>query len=253
MIAMWSRGVELSHERESAPDGLRRVLQDLIDAMEEEGMPTLAEWLDVPRPTDLWANDVGRWIGDKLQRLPDPQVYDFIESALSGSSHYDERVNKILRSNDIALSMVDGAFYEDDEAAEDYGVEGAAEQPVSLLRGKYAAAGTMWAKALTSHRAGDDKQAVALAVNTLEGVVKIASGKKDINAGLRFLFPEGERGPLRSAINQLHNYGSAMPWVRHGGGIKDLELDRIEARGVLRSSAVWIVMLVNLDSEGDFA
>ncbi|MEX2973025.1 hypothetical protein [Streptomyces sp. C184] len=243
----------MSHERQSAPDGLRRVLQDLVDDMEEDGMPTLAEWLDVPRPADLWGNDIPRWIGENLRRLSDPDVYDFIERALSGSSHYDERVNKILRANDTGLTMVDGDFHEDDEAADDYGVEDASDQPVSLLKGRYAAAGKMWAKALVAQKAGDDKQAVALAVNTLEGVVKIASGRKGINTGLRALFPEGERTPLCSAIYQLHNYGSAMPWVRHGGGAKDLELHRIEARGVLRSAAVWIVMLVNLDGEGCFA
>ncbi|MGA5287497.1 hypothetical protein [Streptomyces pseudogriseolus] len=216
-------------------------------------MPTLAEWLDVPRPTDLWGNDIRWWIGESLRKISDPDVYDFIERALSGSSHYDERVNKVMLANDIGLVMVDGVFYEDDETAEEYGVEDVSSQPVSLLKGRYAAAGRMWAKALAAQKAGDDKQAVALAVNTLEGVVKIASGKIDINTGLRTLFPEGERTPLCSAINQLHNYGSAMPWVRHGGGAKDLELHRIEARGVLRSAAVWITMLVNLDGEGCFA
>ncbi|MFD8542061.1 hypothetical protein [Streptomyces rubrogriseus] len=54
-------------------------------------------------------------------------------------------------------------------------------------------------------------------------------------------------------INQLHNYGSTMPWVRHGGGQRDVELTRIEALGVVRAAAaVWIVMTINLDKEGRF-
>ncbi|MFF1788064.1 hypothetical protein ACFVX9_16605 [Kitasatospora sp. NPDC058243] len=56
-----------------------------------------------------------------------------------------------------------------------------------------------------------------MAVNMLEGVVRIAAGKKSIDAGLRHLFPEGERTPLCQAINQLHNYGSAMPCPPGGG------------------------------------
>jgi hypothetical protein len=60
---------------------------------------------------------------------------------------------------------------------------------------------------------------VALAVNTLEGVVKISSKKKDINAGLRALSPEGERSPLCQAINQLHNQGTGAE--RLVGGAAD--------------------------------
>ncbi|TXS71504.1 MULTISPECIES: hypothetical protein [unclassified Streptomyces] len=40
--------------------------------------------------------------------------------------------------------------------------------------------------------------------------------------------------------------------MRHGGGQKDVQLTRIEALGVVRAAAVWIVMLINLDKEGRF-
>ncbi|MGR3871593.1 hypothetical protein ACUXZZ_23825 [Streptomyces graminifolii] len=189
-----------------------------------------------------------------MQRLPDAKIFDLLEQALTSngmweSSAYDERVNKILKEAEIALVMVDGSFLEDDEELD---VQDATVHPLTLLTGTYAAARSNWSKALTAQKAGDDRQAVALAVNTLEGVVKIASRQKDINSGLRRLFPESERTPLCQAINQLHNYGSAMPWVRHGGGQKDVELTRIEALGVVRVAAVWIVMLINLDKEGRF-
>ncbi|MFJ5819375.1 hypothetical protein ACIQGT_36610 [Streptomyces sp. NPDC093108] len=247
----------MSHEREVAPPGLRRALQDVVHALEEEAVATLAAWLDIPVPSGLWGRDLPEWINEQLQRLPDPKVFDLLEQALTsngmwGSSAYDERVNKILKEAEIALVMVDGSFIEDDEGAEELDVQDTTLRPLTLLTGKYAAARSNWSKALTAQKAGDDRQAVALAVNTLEGVVKIASGQKDINSGLRRLFPEGERTPLCQAINQLHNYGSAMPWVRHGGGQKDVELTRIEALGVVRAAAVWIVMLINLDKEGHF-
>ena len=247
----------MGHERQTAPDGLRRILQAAVFALENEAVPTLASWLNKPEPAGLWGNDVGEWLKAELERLPDPKVYDLLEHLLGsgplGDSAYDERGNAALREAGIGLVMIDGCFYEDDQAAEEFAVEDLAEQPLLALTGPYATAGAQWAKALAAQKAGDDKQAVALAVNTLEGVVKIASGQKDINQGLRVLFPEGERSPLRAAINQLHNYGSAMPWVRHGGGAKDLELHRIEARGVLRATAAWIVMLINLHQEVRFS
>jgi hypothetical protein len=241
----------MGHEREVAPPGLRKVLQDVVHALEDEAVPTLADWLDVPVPAGLWGGGY-EWVNEQLQRLPDPRVFDLLEQALDsngmGRSSYDERVNKILKGAGIGLVMVDGAFIEDDEGAEELDVQDATARPLTLLTGKYSAARANWSKALTAQKSGDDRQAVALAVNTLEGVVRIASGEKSINSGLLKLFPEGERAPLRQAINQLHNYGSAMPWVRHGGGAKDLELDRIEALGVVRAAAVWIVMLINLDA-----
>ncbi|MER5638154.1 hypothetical protein ABT095_14495 [Kitasatospora sp. NPDC002227] len=247
----------MGHERSVAPPGLRRVLQDLVHAEEENAVPTLAAWLDVPVPAGLWGRDLPEWVNEQLQRLPDPKVFDLLEQALRSNgrglwSSYDERVNKILKEAGIGLVMIDGSFIEDDEGAEELDVQDATTGPLTLLAGKYATAREHWAKALVAQKAGDDRLAVALAVNTLEGVVKIASGQKDINAGLRRLFPEGERTPLCQAINQLHNFGSAMPWVRHGGGQKDVKLTRIEALGVVRAAAVWIVMLINLDKEGRF-
>ncbi|WP_066955843.1 hypothetical protein [Streptomyces lushanensis] len=242
----------MGQERESAPEGLRRVLQDVVDGYEEDALDKLSSWLDKPIPAGLWGRDLIEWMRWQLERLTDSEVYDLLETALDGSWSYDERVNSILRDAEIGLTMVDGRFEEDDQAAEEFGVQDAADRSMPLLTGKYVGAKTMWAQSLAAQKAGDDKLAVALAVNTLEGVVKIASSQKDINRGLQHLFPEGERSALRSAINQLHNYASAMPWVRHGGGAKDLELERIEARGVIRAAAVWIVMVINLDSEGRF-
>ncbi|MFD8754948.1 hypothetical protein ACFV0O_28795 [Kitasatospora sp. NPDC059577] len=242
----------MGHEREVAPPGLRKVLQDLVHALEDEAVPTLADWLDIPVPAGLWGADKYDWVNERLQRLPDPKVFDLLEQALNstgmGWSSYDERVNKVLKEAGIGLVMIDGNFVEDDEGAEELDVQDATVRPLTLLTGKYASARANWFKTLAAQKAGDDRQAVALAVNTLEGVVRIASGEKSINAGLVKLFPEGERSPLRSAINQLHNYGSSMPWVRHGGGAKDLEMKRIEALGVVRAAAVWIVMLINLDT-----
>ncbi|MFJ1896275.1 MULTISPECIES: hypothetical protein [unclassified Streptomyces] len=242
----------MSHEREEAPPGLRKILQDQVHGLEDEAVSTLADWLVLPVPANMWGRDNIMWINDQLERLPDPKVFDLLEKALEGSYSHDDQVNKILDEAEIGLRMSDGVFYENDEGAEELDVQEAAIGPLSLLTGKYVAARANWTKVLAAQKAGDERQAVALAVNTLEGVVRLASGRKSINDGLSSLFPDGERTPLRQAINQLHNYGSAMPWVRHGGGAKDLEVHPSEARGVVRAAAVWIVMLINLDREGLF-
>jgi hypothetical protein len=92
--------------------------------------------------------------------------------------------------------------------------------------------------------------AVAQAVNALESVVLVVSGKKSIDEGLKAVLPAGERAPLRQAINQLHNYGSAMPQVRHGSRKLSI-LSAAEARAACRAVAVWIVMLIELDKQGD--
>lgn len=52
----------MSHEREMAPPGLRRVLQDVVHALEEEAVATLAAWLDIPVPSGLWGRDLPEWI-----------------------------------------------------------------------------------------------------------------------------------------------------------------------------------------------
>ncbi|MFJ3219537.1 hypothetical protein ACIPLC_26890 [Kitasatospora sp. NPDC086801] len=100
-----------------------------------------------------------------------------------GSSAYGDRVNKILTEAGIGLEMVDGGFEENDEGAEELEVQDATTRPLSLFTGKYATAHANWAKALVAQKTGDERQAVALAVNTLEGVVKIASGKKSTTRG----------------------------------------------------------------------
>lgn len=90
--------------------------------------------------------------------------------------------------------------------------------------------------------------AVQQAVNALESVVRIAPEQNKISAGLKKLFPTGERATLIDAINQLHNYGSAMPGVRHGGD-KLSDLTPAEARGVCRASAVWMSTIIDLDTQ----
>ncbi len=116
-----------------------------------------------------------------------------------------------------------------------------------MLSGRWAPAKAQWEtsqKALAQHRW---PAAVADAANALEGVVKICFGKKSINEGTRTLFTR-ERSSLGGAINQLHNYASAMPGARHGTAVAP-SLTESEARGVHQACGVFMAMIINLDEK----
>jgi hypothetical protein len=236
-----------------APPGLRRVLQDLVeDADPEDGGPVvvLARLQNVPTPSD-WGNDAALWIRNEVRRLDSKRVYEFTESLIGGNSRFDRRVNDALAGAHIDLEMIDGVFQQQDAAADEFEVRDAVQAPVPLLQGRFSPARQQWEE---SRQALTDRKyelAVQQAVNALESVVRVISGASKISAGLKKLFPTGERSPLVDAINQLHNYGSAMPGVRHGGQ-KLSNLTAAEARGVCRAAAVWIVMLIDLDARGAF-
>jgi hypothetical protein len=140
---------------------------------------------------------------------------------------------------------MDGRFYSVDEAAEELEVDAIESEATAALHAEFAHVGKQWSSAMKALRNGELEDAVAAAVNALEGAVRTVTGKKSINDGLRSLFTGGHRAPLVAAIGQLHNYGSAMPNVRHGGS-EPSTLDVIEARGVIRAAAAWITMIVNI-------
>lgn len=238
------------------PAALRRVLQDLVESADPEGggpepVDVLAELLDVPTPTQ-WGNDARLWVRGEIERLDAKRVYEFIQFlADGGSPGLDARVNKALASEDIDIEMIDGTFFRREDVADELGVRDVANEPVSLLHGRFSPARQQWEQSRQALADRTYEVAVQQAVNALESVVRIASGKGRISDGLKKLFPTGERTPLVDAINQLHNYGSAMPGVRHGGS-KLSDLTPAEARGVCRAAAGWMSMIIDLDSQGAF-
>lgn len=238
----------------TVPPALRRVLQDLVESADpEDGGPlrVLADLLNVPTPAE-WGYDAVLWVRGEIERLDAKRVYEFIQSLASGGSpSLDRRVNDALASEDIDIEMVDGTFFYSDDVAEELGVSTVADEPARLLHGRFSPARRQWEQSRQALADRTHELAVQQAVNALESVVRIASGENKISAGLKKLFPTGERAPLIDAINQLHNYGSAMPGVRHGGG-KMSDLTPAEARGVCRAAAVWISMLIDLDTQKAF-
>lgn len=234
------------------PQALRRVLLELIGAKDPESgegpLDTAARLADVPPPA-LWGTDAQLWVRQHVERMSDREIFDGIEDVLEGGSYMDSRINAILVKADAGLECVDGRFYNLDEAADDLGVGAIESEATAALKAEFAHVGKQWDGAMKALRDGHLEDAVAGAVNALEGAVRTATGRKSINDGLKSLFPDGHRTPLVAAINQLHNYGSAMPNVRHGGS-QPSTLDVIEARGVVRAAAAWITMVVNISRTG---
>lgn len=214
-------------------------------------MEVLAELLNVPTPAE-WGYDASLWVRGEIARLDAKRVYEFIQSlARGGSSGLDGRVNEALTSGDIDIEMIDGTFYRREDVADELEVRDVVTEPTPLLHGRFSPARQQWEQSKQALADRTYEVAVQQAVNALESVVRIASGQNKISAGLKKLFPTGERTTLIDAINQLHNYGSAMPGVRHGGG-KMSDLTPAEARGVCRASAVWMSMIIDLDTQKAF-
>jgi hypothetical protein len=190
------------------PPGLRRVLEDLVwgaDPDEDGGsLGCLARLLDVSTPA-VWGNDVRMWVSHQIEGLEARRVYEFVQELAEGGSTYDKRVSDALASDGIGLEMVDGVFYRCDEVAEELGVDAVLEEPASLLRGRYAPARRQWQDSQQALADRKYELAVGQAVNALESVVRVAAEAKSISAGLKELFPAGERRPLANAIEQLHN------------------------------------------------
>lgn len=236
------------------PPALRRVLQELVqDAHTDDGGPleVLAELLGVPTPSES-GYDAALWVRREIGRLDAKRVYSFIQTlARHGSPHLDRRVNEALASGRIDMEMSDGIFYRQEDAADELGISDVVDEPTPLLHGRFSPARRQWEQSRQALADRKYELAVQQGVNALESVVRVASGESKISAGLKKLFPTGERAPLVNAINQLHNYGSAMPGVRHGGG-KMSDLTPAEARGVCRAAAVWMSMLIDLYGKGSF-
>lgn len=85
-------------------------------------------------------------------------------------------------------------------------------------------------------------------MNAIEGTVTVITGEKSLSAGLKKLFGS-DRTPLRLSIEQLQNYGSAVPGVRHGAHGPS-NLNDHEARYVVRAAGSAMVYLIAADYEG---
>jgi len=181
-------------------------------------------------------------------------VYDLIEKH-AGGMYAEERIEKLFSENGIAYQYVGGEIFPWEPDAEELEVAGIEDlTPMTQdPKGRFAAPKTQYAKALDflRQRPADLESAVANAVNAVEGAVTVITGEKQLSAGLKKLHT-GERSTLRLSIEQLHNFGSAMPGVRHGAHALS-DLNEHEVRHVVRAAGSALAYLIAADYDGIFS
>ena len=222
----------------------QRIIEEPVDGPYDGPVDALYEVLGKPVPNE----DVLYFARSELERLGlrDPRrTYEVVERLIGGSSVYDERVTQALASENIAIEMVEGRFWRRDEVEEELDVVDAGSDATRRLTGRWAPAKGQWDQAQEALVARRWPAAVANAANALESVVKVSSGRRSIKDGTQRLF-DGRRASLGAAINQLHNYASAMPQARHGAS-EASDLTEDEARAVVDACGVFMAMIIKLD------
>ena len=238
---------------EEAPEAVRRYLLDLLEDDDElDAHGELCSYLDRV-PDDLWGKeryDAAAWVVKKLEWF---DVYELIERH-AGGMYAEERIEKLFSENGIAYQYVGGEIIAWEPDAEELEVAGIEDLPLQTRDpdGRFAAPKAQYAKALDflRRRPADLENAVASAVNAVEGAVTVITGEKTLSVGLKKLHA-GERTPLRLSIEQLHNFGSAMPGVRHGAHALS-DLNEHEARHVVRAAGSALAYLIAADHDGIF-
>jgi hypothetical protein len=235
------------------PDLLVRIAQKRLegpvqDGCEETPVDVLYDVLGKPVPNED-ALYFARSELDRLSRSGSELAYEVVEQLIGGSSIYDTRVSEALAMDGINIEMVDGRFWPLDEVAAELDVLDAGAGVTWKLIGKWAPAKAQWEASQTAVAQRRWSAVIAEAANALEGVVKVASTKKNISDGTKALFA-AERASLGSAINQLHNYASAMPGARQGAA-RHSTLTEFEARGVHQAAGVFMAMIINLSERGE--
>ena len=239
--------------RDEAPSAVRRLLLDLLEGLDEtDAYDVLCDYLrQVPRET--WGRerqDEARYTIDR--KLEWWQVYELIERHASWTD--EDRVNAVFAEEGIGFELRDGTIstYEPDaEELEVADVEDAAAATLDPA-GRFHDAKAQYRKGVDflRQRPPDLENAVANAVNAVEGAVTVITGEKTLSSGLKKLFG-AERTPLRLSIEQLHNYGSAVPGVRHGAhGPSDL--NEHEARYIVRAAGSALAYLIAAEYDGVF-
>ena len=239
---------------EEAPEAVRRYLLDLLEEDGElDAYDVLCSYLDRV-PDELSGKeryDTAAWLVKKLNWF---DVYELIERH-AGGMYAEARVEKLFSENGIAYQYVGGEIFAWDPDAEELEVAGVEDLPLQTRdpNGRFIAPKAQYAKALDflRKRPADLENAVASAVNAVEGAVTVITGEKTLSVGLKKLHT-GERSPLRLSIEQLHNFGSAMPGVRHGAHALS-DLNEHEARHVVRAAGSALAYLIAADYDAIFS
>lgn len=244
-------------ERDDAPALVRKLLLDMMEAR--------VEWDEQFDPYDLVCDALGEvpsdlWGQEREDatrraislRLDWPDIYELIERV--ASSDDEERINRALAAAGIGYEYYNGQFHLYEPEADELevtDVESEALAPGLDPSGRFAAPKEQYKKALGFLRSKppDLPNAVASAVNALEGTVGVVTGKKDISEGIKKLY-SGERTSLGKSMEMLFTYGSAKDGVRHGARKGSADLTEHEATFVVRAAGSAIAYLIAAGYEG---
>jgi hypothetical protein len=241
-------------EREEAPEAVRRLLLDLLETNDEvDAYEALCAYLDKV-PQEVWGRDRHDEVAYLIRKLKWWQVYDLIENYATPYADA-ERVERVFAESGVAYEYVGGSILTYEPEAEELDVVGVEDEPPRTQDPdrRFVAAKAQYRKALDflRQRPPDLENAVANAVNAVEGAVCVITGEKGLSAGLKKLY-SAERTPLRLSIEQLHNYGSAVPGVRHGAHAPS-DLNEHEARYVVRAAGSALSYLIAAEYESFFS
>lgn len=243
-------------ETEDAPAAVRKLLLDLIEERNEwdEEFDPYEAVCDIlgEVPSEEWGmerRDATRRAVNSTLDWPD--VYELIGRV--ASSDQEERINRVLAKAGIGFDYYGGEFHRYEPEAEELevaGVESEALAPGLDATGRFLAPKEQYSKALGFLRSKppDLPNAVASALNALEGTVGVITGEKNISAGLKRLY-SGERTGLAQSMEKLFAYSSAMDGVRHGAR-QGSNINEHEATYVVRAAGSAIAYLIAAEYEG---
>lgn len=167
---------------EDAPEAvralLRRMMLDEWGALAAYGR--MCEVLDEVPDSDVWSDQgAASYVDYKLGRLEWFEVFDLLEEVSSGVD--DDEVNAVFARAGLAYEMLDGQIHLLDPEGDALEISGSEHEAVSQLKGEYSAVRTQYQRALDAlhGRPPDLERAVAEALNALEAVARVSSGKRD--------------------------------------------------------------------------
>lgn len=241
-------------ERADAPELIRKLLLDLMEERAEwdedfEPYEVMCDFLNEV-PENLYGSERQERVRHAVRAIDWPDVYELIAQA---ASEQETRVNDALAAAGIAYEFYGGEFHLYEPAAHEVEVADAEDQPLQPgldADGRFKAPLEQYRKSLQFLRSmpPDTANAVASAVNALEGTVGVITGKKNISDGLKAIY-SGERIPLAKSMEMLFAYGSTKDGVRHGARNGGDEIGAQEATYIVRAAGSAIAYLIAADYE----
>jgi hypothetical protein len=236
--------------RDQAPDRLRLTLLEILvnNNSAVEAYRQVSRTLGQLPDPQIWGDSYARpRLEEMIRDAHWYEVFDLLEEAADGRDV--DAVNECLEACGLAYEMGNDSQIADWEPeARELQLQGVENDALTVLSGRFEPVRLQYERALTAltGRPSDPEVAVAEALNALEAVVTIVTGKTQLAAGLDALYagsPPWTKA-LSSSLKSLHGYASQLPGARHGRH-KHSDVEMEEARCVVRCAGAAIVMITS--------